>query len=157
MVATMNDLRVKGILDYNDAEVPYRQVQDWSNVPNEVPRWATSGHDPESPVPIKGFPRRRQIGEVNPSLGPQGGGELEMDHKRPQGELCIPRCHGFEIEMQLDNPTTATTSPASADLCATHHGQAAPPPLAMGAALPAVDPGARYRQVDLRRMLNVEF
>jgi putative peptide zinc metalloprotease protein len=104
MVATMNDLRIKGLLDSNDAELPWlsdsdHAQNDISKAPNEI-RLVGDMKTVLKAQWVKAFPGA--IGEVNPSFGPAGGGDLEMDPKDPKSSH--PKVKQFQIEMAIDNP-----------------------------------------------------
>jgi len=98
MVATLNDLRVKAILDSNDAELPF-QAADLSKVENQV-RFVSDLGTVLHARNVKPFPGA--VGEVNPSFGPAGGGDLDMDPKDPKASH--PKVPQFLIEMSVDNP-----------------------------------------------------
>jgi putative peptide zinc metalloprotease protein len=96
MVATMDDLRVKADLDANDAELPMQL--SLANVENQI-RFAGDIKTVLHASSVHVFPGAVQ--EVNPALGPQGGGDIEMDPKDPHGTH--PKVPQFLIEMKIDN------------------------------------------------------
>jgi hypothetical protein len=98
MVATMDDLRVKGVVDANDAELP-GMVGDLSKAENQI-RLVGDMQTVLHAKSIRQFPGA--VLEVPPALGPTGGGQLEMDPKDPKG--MHPKVPQFIIELALDNP-----------------------------------------------------
>jgi putative peptide zinc metalloprotease protein len=105
-VADMNDLRVKGVLDANDAELPWQDAEqksqsiDLSKLPNEVRLTGDMGTVLHA-VGVRAFPGA--VDEIDPALGPGGGGTVEMDPKDPRATH--PRTKQFMIELILDNPS----------------------------------------------------
>jgi putative peptide zinc metalloprotease protein len=97
-VATTDDLRVKGVVDSNDAELPW-QAANLTGIPNQI-RFVGDMGTILSAKSVLGWPAPSP--EVNPSLGPQGGGDLEMDPKDSKGTH--PKFPQFIIEMAIDNP-----------------------------------------------------
>lgn len=97
-VATMDDLRVKGVVDANDAELAL-QAEDLNKVPNEVRLVGDMGTILHA-TSIRAFPGA--VDEVSPALGPNGGGDLEMDPRDSKGTH--PKVPQFKIELILDNP-----------------------------------------------------
>jgi putative peptide zinc metalloprotease protein len=98
MVATMNDLRVKAIFDTNDAELPWER-KDLDKVENQV-RFVGDMGTILHARSVKAFPGA--VDEVNPALGPAGGGDLEMDPKDSKGTH--PKIKPFMVELAIDNP-----------------------------------------------------
>jgi putative peptide zinc metalloprotease protein len=98
MVATTDDLRVKGVLDANDAELP-GMVGDLAKAENQI-RLVGDMKTILHAKSILAFPGA--VKELPPALGPSGGGQLEMDPKDPKG--MHPKIPQFIIEMALDNP-----------------------------------------------------
>jgi putative peptide zinc metalloprotease protein len=98
MVATMDDLRVKGILDANDAELPWLAAS-LNKLPNQV-RFVGDMGTVLHAKDVKGFPGA--VTEVNPAFGPNGGGDLEMDPKDSKGTH--PKVPQFIVELTVDNP-----------------------------------------------------
>jgi putative peptide zinc metalloprotease protein len=98
MVATMNDLRVKAVFDTNDAELPWQRT-DLDKVENQVRFVGDMGTVLHART-VKLFPGA--VNEVNPALGPSGGGDLEMDPKDSKGTH--PKIKPFMVELTVDNP-----------------------------------------------------
>jgi len=112
MVATMNDYRIKGVMDSNDAELPWddarvkKAIADnhndlslyLSKLQNEVRLVGDVGTVLHASS-VLAFPGA--VAEVNPALGPNGGGELEMDPRDSKGTH--PRVPQFMVEMKVDN------------------------------------------------------
>jgi putative peptide zinc metalloprotease protein len=96
MVATMDDLRVKADVDANDAEL---LMQADPGVENQV-RFVGDVQTVFHASTVHVFPGAVQ--EVNPALGPQGGGDIEMDPKDPHGTH--PKVPQFLVEMKIENP-----------------------------------------------------
>jgi putative peptide zinc metalloprotease protein len=106
MVATMDDMRIKGVLDSNDAELPWQitdlsAITDMSKVPNEIRLVSDVGNVLHA-TRVLAFPAAGETDEVNPILGPMGGGTLEMDPKDQKGTH--PKFPQFKVELTLDNP-----------------------------------------------------
>ena len=103
-VADMNDLRVKGVLDANDAELPWQDAKqkgqriDLSHLPNEI-RLAGDVGTALHATKVEAFPGA--VDEIDPILGSQGGGTIEMDPRDPKATH--PRNKQFVVELTLPN------------------------------------------------------
>jgi putative peptide zinc metalloprotease protein len=98
MVATMNDLRVKAVVDSNDAELPWEGA-DLAKV-NEV-RLVGDVQTILKAKSAKPFPGG--VSELPASMGASGGGPVEMDPKDPKGTR--PKLPQFIIELAMENPS----------------------------------------------------
>jgi len=100
MVATTNDLRIKAVIDSNDAQLPFQNKIDFAHVQNEV-RLVGDVKTVLHASRVNPFPAA--VTQVNPALGAAGGGQLEMDPKDPKGTH--PKIEQFIVELAFDNPS----------------------------------------------------
>ena len=106
MVATMDDMRVKGVIDSNDAELPWQltdlsQVTDLRKVPNQIRLVGDIGTVLHA-TSVLAFPAAGESDPINPILGTAGGGTIQMDPKDPKG--ATPKFPQFKVELTVDNP-----------------------------------------------------